>query len=392
MLRHLLKYYIFAGVIGVSALDAYCQDVIRLISSESTSMQRTQNGMITTFKGPVHWFIPEEDMHIYCDETEVREYEDLYVLKGNVLIEDPDKTLQSELIEYSELSKIAYSPGAFVLRDSVGEMSAERGKFDYEKNIIRANGNVKYLSELRTLDADSMVYFQDEEKVLVFGNIRLFEFEQNAAGYGEYAEVLLDQDYGRLQGDPRIAIADTSDTDSLYIYGEELEYFGGDSSKFIVRNNARFIKGEIEAVCDSALYDSENEMIYLRLEPRIYYRSNRVIGDEIDLYLKDRELDKVLVSNNAVAYSPSDTTGTVKNDNELRGNTITLYFIDKIVNKVVASQNAESLYYIVQDGVLAGKHHVRGEQIIFNFVDGEFNSIVAENGVNGRYRTGGKIK
>ncbi|MCP4726255.1 MAG: hypothetical protein GY863_14520 [bacterium] len=392
MFRLLIKYLMIAGIIGIFAVDASCQDVIRLISSESTNIQRTENGMITKVMGPVHWFLPEEELHIYCDETEVQEDNDLYILKGNVLIEDPDKTLQSDLIEYSELSKTAYSPGAFILRDSTGELKADRGVFDYENNILRAKENVKYVSELRTLDADSMVFFQDEEKILAFGNIKLHEFEQNALGYGESAQVLLEQDYGKLQGDPRIAIADTSDTDSLYIYGETLEYFGGDLSKFIVRNNSRFIKGEIEAVCDSALYDSENEMIYLRMEPRILYMSNRVVGDEIDLYLKDRELDKVLVSKNAVAYSPSDTAGIVKNDNELRGNTITLFFIDKIVNKVVASQNAESLYYIVQDGELIGKHLVTGEQIIFSFVDGEFNSIIAENGVNGRYRTSGKIK
>ncbi len=392
MIRLLSKYAFILLIVCFYTSYGICQDVIKLISSESMNLQRTPQGMITIVKGPVHYYLPDEDLNIYCDETEVHESKNLYILKGNVLIEDPDKTLQSNLIEYSELTKIAYSPGAFVLRDSAGELSADKGEFDYEKNILRANGNVEYLSESKTLDADSIIYHQEEEMAFAFGSIRLSEFEQNAVGYGEFAEVYLDRDNGRLHGDPRIAIADTADTDSLYIFGEYLEYFGGDSSKFIVTNNGRFIKGEIEAVCDSALYEDRNEMIYLRKNPRILYRMNRVVGEEIDLYLKEREIDRVLVSKNAVAYSPSDTTGIIKKDNELKGNTITLYFIDKIVNKVVASQNAESLYYIVQDGVLSGKHLVTGEQIIFNFVDGEFNSIVAENGVSGRYRTSGKIK
>ncbi len=390
MYTSLLKYSSILFAIFALSSDLFAQNIYRVESADDVT-QRVRNGQtVLTAKGNVHMIDAENNANVYCDELVNYRDSGFYILKGNVQFEDADKILSSQFINYDEKTGLAVSPGEFYYEDSTGVLTAETGQYDYKKDILRAEGKVYYRSDVRELRSRTLEYFKEEEKANLVGDIHYIDNEQHAIAFGDTADLNLKDDYGKIYGSPRLIIADTSSTDSLYINGEIMEYFGGDSSKFIVTDQVDFMKGELSGTCNKAEFNETSSMIYLRIQPEIFSDDTRMTGDEIDLYLKDKEPEKVVVTNNAVAYTAADSTGNIKKDNELKGKTLTLLFEDKIIYRVIASQNAESLYYIVENGKLMDVHTVSGEQIILDFKDGKVKKITAENDIRGKYLIGTK--
>lgn len=358
----------------------YAQKNVKLIKSNKTVIRTVGDQTIIQIIGPVHYYVPERNLNIYCDTTVIYEDEEIYVLRSNVKIIDDEKSLMSDRIRYNTITEEAHSPGPFTYFEfeSNRMLQADKGTYFYADNILFAEGNVEYSDSLRSIYADQMEYFEEEKHIDASGNIRYIDYEQKAVATARHGKYMEEEQYGILTGEPRLAIADSAGSDSLFITGNQMEYFGADSIRFIVSDSVTIQKGKIEAYCRQAAYDVDASMVYLRIKPKIQHESTTIYGREIDLVIRDEILTEVVVRDSAKALMDADTTGRYDLQNELKGKVITIFFDGENIYKIVATQNAENGYYIFNNNNnLQGKNITSCGQIVIFFENGNVSKTIA---------------
>lgn len=363
--------------------QVFAQDTV-VLKNANEIMGLVQNGReVRLIFGSVHYYVPEKNLNIYCDTTYVYRQEKLYVLYGNVKVEDDEKRFFSELIQYYAAKEEIHSPNRFTYEDKTSDITitADSGIYYYDNEVLVAEGNVVYRDSLKSIIADRIEYTENGSEIYAKGNVRIEDYEQMVVATAQTAFFKEEEQYGFLTGNPRIAAADSTETDSMYITGKKMEYFGGDSSRFVVTDSVNAWRGKLKAVSQRATYDASASIVYLRDNPAIMHGSTKIFGSEIDLILDDRVLTKVVVRDNAKALTDADSTGAYDLQNILRGKTITIYLEEETIYKIVATQNAESEYYVFDNDELSGKNISLSGEIVIYFKDGTVNEISYLNSV-----------
>lgn len=379
------SYTLFFAAAVLISLPCYsiAQNSVKLINAE-TLRGIVQGGKdVKLVVGKVHYYIPDKKLDIFCDTTYAYSQDEIYILHGNVKAIDEEKSFVSDLLTYNAFSEEMHSPGRFTYTEfSTGRnLTADSGTFFYANNNFHAVGNVVYKDSLRTLFADTLDYNEEGSELIPRGNVRYEDFEQNVVATSQSGYFNNDENYGFMSGNPRLAIADSANADSLFITGEKMQFFGGDSAKFIVTDNVVIQKGELFAESHNATYDDKASIIYLRSSPKIKRRDTEIFGNEIDLLLVENELTEVVVRDSARALTDADTTGTYDLRNIIRGKTINIHFANEEIYKIVATQNAESEFYDFDKKELRGKSVSSSGQIVILFEEGTIKSINFSNGV-----------
>ena len=142
-------------------------------------------------------------------------------------------------------------------------------------------------------------------------------------------------------------VVDYSQSDSLFLHSDTLIMY----TDSIYRNvkafyDVRFWRSDIQGVCDSLHYSSQDSIIYMIGNPVMWNENNQILGYEINVYLNDSTIDKVLVKDNSLAIQ---YRGIKDQYNQLSGKEMTASFNNGELNKVVVEGNALSLYYLVED-------------------------------------------
>ena len=382
--------FLFAAVFLSLHRVSSAQEQVILKKAEQFQGAVVGGKNVTIVVGSVHYYVPGKGLNIFCDTTYVYREDELYILKGNVRLIKDEKSLLSELIRYDAVTGEAHSPGPFTYFEA-GEgrsLKADHGTYFYGSDVLKAEDNVVFTDSLHTVYADTLDYFDEGKRITASGNIRFFDHEQNAAGLAQYGKYIEEGKYGMITGDPRIAIADSAGSDSLYIYGRVMEYFGGEGTKYIVSDSVTLQKGALAAYCQQATYDAGASMVYLRVDPMIEQESTEIFGNEIDLVILNGNVIEVLVRDSAVAFTDADTTGQYELKNELRGKTIDMYLDGESIYKIVATHNAESIYYRFdpdQQEELIGKNVSSSGQIVIFLKDGYLSEIKSVNGIVGKF-------
>jgi len=158
-------------------------------------------------------------------------------------------------------------------------------------------------------------------------------------------------EYG-LATDSAFAI-DYSQKDSLYVHGDTLVLITDSVYRDIkAYYEVRFYRADIQGICDSLHYSSRDSMVYMVGDPVVWNKNNQISGNQIDVYLNDSTIEKVIVKDNALAIQDR---GEQQQYNQLSGRDMTALFRNGDLYYVLVEGNAESLYYLVEkDSTIIG--------------------------------------
>ncbi len=160
--------------------------------------------------------------------------------------------------------------------------------------------------------------------------------------------------------------------------------FDKDSSNdrfFQAYNHVRIFNDSIQAVADSMFYSSTDSVFRLFSNPIVWAQDNQLTGDTMYLFLKNKNPEKLLVYENAMAISKVNSIYF----NQLKGNTITGYFkggkIDILKTKGSPAQNV----YYAQDEQkrLVGVNQSAADAINIEFKDDKPERVIFINNLQG---------
>ena len=160
--------------------------------------------------------------------------------------------------------------------------------------------------------------------------------------------------------------------------------FDKDSSNdryFEAYNHVRIFNDSLQAIADSMFYSSTDSILRLFKNPIAWAQDNQITGDTMYLFVKNRNPEKMVVFENAMAISKVNGNFF----NQLRGNNITGYFrgehIDILKTKGSPAQNV----YYAQDEQkkLVGVNQSAADVINIEFINNKPEKVIFINNLQG---------
>ena len=281
-----------------------------------------------------------------CDRATQYELAGRFILTGNVAFVDTAKSLYGDKITYFDATRMSYLEGHTRLADSS-----------------------------KTLTSDRLRYSEQEESASADGRVHLADNKENIRLRGEHADYKRETGYAKMTGDAVLTKIDSTDGDSLVIYGGQFEMFD-DGDRFVVTDSVRLWRGEIEAFCDSLEYLKTQSLLKLANSPSIRQGRQYLTGRSVSLLLDDTAVEAIHIVGDAVAATTVDSTlKTGVPYDLLTGQDMMVYVTDEKIDSVRIHDRATSYYHVIEDGREKGLNKALGDELFITFQQDTLNRV-----------------
>jgi lipopolysaccharide export system protein LptA len=160
--------------------------------------------------------------------------------------------------------------------------------------------------------------------------------------------------------------------------------FDKDSSNdryFEAYNHVRIFNDSLQAVADSMFYSSTDSILRLFNNPIAWAQDNQITGDTMYLFVKNKNPEKLVVFENAMAISKVNGNFF----NQLRGNNITGFFKDEHIDVLKTKGSPAQNVYYAQDEQkkLVGVNQSAADVINIEFINNKPEKVIFINNLQG---------
>ena len=296
------------------------------------------------------------------------------------LVNDKEKyTLESDTLQYHSITKIATFRGPSKVIKENDILFADTGEYDTGKGRSRFIGRAKVISGNYILEADRLHYDEINGNGVAEYNVKVTSTENNIIVYGDLAHYWGKAGIVRIVGRP--LVKNMMDDDTLFLVADTLISIDRknplDTSKIEkylkAFHNVKIYKTDIQAKCDSLIYNFVDSTIYLYNSPIMWNGGNQIVADSINILMKNKKIYKLNTNINSFIVSQD----TIKHFNQVKGRRMTAYFSDDKLSRVDVSGNGQSIYYAMEEGKtkLIGLNKADCSNIVIKFKEGDVKNI-----------------
>lgn len=149
-----------------------------------------------------------------------------------------------------------------------------------------------------------------------------------------------------------------------------------DSVRRIIRayRNVRSYRDDFQSICDSMVMQSADSTIHLYQSPILWYGSNQVTADVIDIFTANEQISRAEFIGNPIMAEQIDSMAY----NQVAGKTIEALFRDNEIYRVNAIGNGQTLYYTTDQnsGRVTEFMTITCGDISFLLVDRQIETII----------------
>ena len=286
-----------------------------------------------------------------------------YQFVNNVVLVNPEYTLNTERLDFFTVSGYAYMFGPSTITGETSKIYCERGFYDTknDKGYFIKKSRIDY--DNRIVEGDSLYFDRNRSFASATNNIKVTDTLNHSVVKGHYAEVYREKDSVFITN--RALAITVQENDSLYIHSDTLKVTGPPEHRITrAYYNAKIYKSDLSGKADSIHSDHKTGLIQLinlskfsssdvfatKRRPILWNLGNQMTGDTIHLIsnVEKEELDSLKVFNNAFLIS-KDTIRNSEGYNQIKGQVLIGLFEDNKIYNVDIIKNAEKIYYTRND-------------------------------------------
>ncbi|MCY4161342.1 MAG: OstA-like protein [Flavobacteriaceae bacterium] len=290
-----------------------------------------------------------------------------YRFLSDVVIKNPDYTINSERLDYfTELNHaFLYGPTEILGQDYL--IQSERGFYDMDADtgIFKQNAVIHYDNKI--IYGDSLYFNNGHQYAAATSNIKLIDTINRSIIEGHYGEIFKARDSAIITN--RALATNIFDNDSLYIHGDTLIVTGPEDKRiFKAFYDVRLFKSDIQGKSDSLYIDESSGLIKLlkrppskkelqimtaenrtNRNPVMWFDKTQMTGDIIKLLSNPytRQLDSLHIDGN-VFIIEKDTLSD-HGYNQIIGAKLRGDFDDGKLNSLDITKNTTMVYYLYSD-------------------------------------------
>ncbi len=265
----------------------------------------------------------------------------LFYFKDNVQLKSPDYTMNSDTLQYSASTKIAYFFGSTQINSGKDRILCKYGWYNTKNETAQFSKEAVLYSEANILKADSLLYNKKLSTGYGFGNLELTDTIEKLKVYGQIGS------YNQIKKISIITAAPVarqiSEKDTFWMLADTF-YFHNDSANRRLRafRNTNFRQSQFQGVCDSLVFIFRDSVIQLFQNPILWNDSNQISSDTILIHLANKKIHYLEAIDNAFLAAKIKTNTY----NQIKGNYLRSSFVANKLKQVMVKGNAESIYYL----------------------------------------------
>jgi lipopolysaccharide assembly outer membrane protein LptD (OstA) len=294
-----------------------------------------------------------------------------YTYYKNVKLINKKYTLTTDTLFYNSLTKIAdfQSPTKVVSKDG-NTVVARKGSYNTEtgESIFKTRTTID--NPDYTLTGDALTFDNLTKKGSAQGNVELVSKSEKTILNGDYGKYDGKAGFSKVWGHALTRSISKNDTlfmtaDTLYSIEIQADSLKKDSTdtkkkiktttkdddkqkpkKLIGRKNVLIYRHDLQAKCDSVIYNTLDSTITFLKKPIIWANKYQLEADTIVAKTVQNKLRTMYLKVKSFVIAQD----SLANFNQIKGRQITAYFDDSTrLNKVYVEGNGESIYFVLNE-------------------------------------------
>lgn len=267
-----------------------------------------------------------------------------------VNLKNPKFLLQTDTLYYDTRTSLSHVVGPSTITSGASTIKTEEGYYDTNKGQAQLFGRSTLTNESREMTGDSLFYNEKTGISEGFNNVVYKDKENNNELHSDY--FWYDETTGAAYATKKAVLMEYSQKDTLYVHADSMKmysfYLDTDSMyrKMHLYNKVRAYREDMQAVCDSLVYNTQDSCMTLYKDPIIWYGERQLLGEVVYVYMKDSTINRANVSGQALSVEKADEEGHF---NQLASKEMFAYFTDGNLSMNEAIGNVRALYYPMDD-------------------------------------------
>lgn len=299
------------------------------------------------------------------------------VFLDDVTLENSKFLLLSDTLYYNTDSKVATIVGPTNMYTGGTEVYSDHGTFNTATRHATLVERPVLYNDNRNVTADSIFYDTAKGYSEVFGDIVYTDTINRNMLTGEYA--FLDEVRDSVYVTGRAMAVDFSQRDSLFVHSDTIwaVTYNLDTDslyrKVKAYNKVRAWGRNMQAVCDSLVFDSRDTCMTMYKDPIMWNGDLQLLGEEVKVYMNDSTINWVNIINQALYVEELDSTIY----NQIKGKEMEFYFTDGELREMHVIGSVEVVFYpLDSDSTYIGMNTTTSGRIIAYMKDRKVERVV----------------
>lgn len=271
------------------------------------------------------------------------------VFNHEVKLTNPRFVLTSDTLKYHTETKVATILGPSDIVSDNNHIYSERGVYNTVTEQAELLDRSILTNQGKKLTGDSLFYDRKLGYGEAFEHVQMNDTVNRNMLTGNYC--FYNELTGNALATDRAVAVDYSQGDSLFMHGDTLRlvtyHLNTDSMyrEMRVYHKVRAYRTDIQAVCDSLVYNSKDSCMTMYTDPMLWYGSEQLLGEQIKVYMNDSTIDWAHIINQALAVEQKDTL----HYNQVSGKEMKAYFINGEMRQVDVNGSVLVVFYPVEE-------------------------------------------
>ena len=269
------------------------------------------------------------------------------VFNYDVKMRSPKFYLTTDTLYYDTRLSMAHIVGPSDIYSGDSHIYSEQGYYDTKNEQARLMERSILSNQGKMLTGDSVWYDSQQGVSQAFRNVIYVDSTNKNKLTGNYGEYYENTGYAMCT-DSAVAI-DYSQGDSLFMHADTFKVvtFNIETDsvyrKIHAYHHVRAYRTDVQGICDSLVYNSQDSCMTMYHDPIVWNVNQQLVGDQIDLYLKDSVIDRAHVIGNCFSIQQlrSDTACY----NQVSSKDMYAFFLDGQIHETRAVGNVLIGYY-----------------------------------------------
>ncbi|MBR4214843.1 MAG: hypothetical protein IKR94_05955 [Bacteroidales bacterium] len=296
----------------------------------------------------------------------------------DVEIHNPDYLMRSDTLTYNIKTKISNFIGPTEIISDSDYLYTERGWFNHITDQGQLTKHNYMTSNERRLDADTIFYDRARNYGYGRSNVEITDTVKAIKLLGDEAHYY-DQDQKSILTKKALMIY-YSDIDTLYLHADTICSYmvpfvdQPDSLYRMVKayHKTKMFRRDIQAMCDSMVYDFSDSTITMNRNPVIWHNENQITAENMKFYTSNNHIDMVELLNKAFVISQVDS---LNHYNQIFGKNMVAYLDSNKIQEVEVISEANTVYYTVEDSIATGMNIISSQDMNIHFTKGKVDKI-----------------
>ena len=273
------------------------------------------------------------------------------VFNYDVVLKDKKMTITTDTLHYDTRTSQAHVVGPSEIKTGTSVIHTAEGYYNSNTEQAQLYGRSTLVNGEKELVGDSLFYNEQTGDSEGFNNV-IYVDRANKN------QMLCDRFFynektGQGWGTKRAVMVDFSQKDTLWMHSDSMKIYTHDIETDSVWREVhcfrrvRAYRKDMQMVCDSLVYNSRDSLITLYKDPITWSENRQLLGEVIEIFLKDSTIHKAHIIDQALSIEEVDRE---EHYNQVTSSEMFAYFKNGEIDMSEAISNVQTIFFPVDEG------------------------------------------